>query len=90
MSVSVLLMLGLATGAGAALGRREADLRQAAEQAVLVRRREAARAKQQRIWAACYAPPRPTSRPTCHVRAETVPLTTVQPGPPGSGRHRKG
>ncbi|WP_314411428.1 hypothetical protein [Streptomyces sp. DSM 40484] len=87
LSVSVLLLLTLATSAGAALGRHEANLRQAADNADLARRREALRAKQQRIWVACYAPRRPTSAPTCHVRAETVPLRTVPRGPRS---HRKG
>ncbi|MEW2567692.1 hypothetical protein [Streptomyces sp. NPDC047070] len=91
---SGVLMLAAATHVGAALGRHEADLQHAADQAAAARRRTAARERARRgrpAWPAEYAPPSsPASTPARPVRDETVPLTAVRPGPPGSGRHRKG
>ncbi|WP_326729026.1 hypothetical protein [Streptomyces phaeochromogenes] len=76
ISGSVLLLVGLAASLGASSAHHAADRERAAYQ------------REHRLdWAARYAPPPPKAAPTCHVRDETVPLTTVQNR---RARHRKG
>ncbi|MFE9684122.1 hypothetical protein [Streptomyces sp. NPDC006285] len=84
------LMLALVTRAGAALGRYEADLQHAAYTARLERKREAARERARPSWPDVYPPLLPTTVPTRQLPHAPTPLTTAQPGPPGSGRRRKG
>lgn len=86
-SGSVLLMLGVATRAGAALGRYEADLQHAAYTARLDRKRTTTPNRHLPSWPAEYTPPLPAPATTCPRPDETVPLTTVQPS---RARHAKG
>ncbi|MFF5001758.1 hypothetical protein ACFY3G_02925 [Streptomyces phaeochromogenes] len=76
ISGSALILLGLAASFGASSAHHTADQARAAYK------------REHHIdWAARYAPPPPAIAPTCHVRDETVPLTTVQGR---RARHRKG
>lgn len=87
---SSVLMLAAFVHGGAAIGRHEADLQRAADKARLDTQRTAARDRARSVrpaWPTEYAPP---SSPARTVRDETVPLTAVRPGPPGSGHRRKG
>lgn len=90
VSISGTALLMLATGLGAALGRYEADLQHAADKAAAERRRQAAQRRTPVVWPAEGAPLLPTPTPTRQLSDAAAPLTAVRPGPPGTGRHRKG